>query len=100
MERNVSFYLTIDQSHHSITPYNNIDLQSKDMVTMLFCTGLFFLVIAVSLDVFGVGITYGIRKIYVLFVALLIIMACLGFMFLFLLTVGNIYSFFSFSYVS
>jgi len=100
MERNVSFYLTIAQSHHSITPYNNLDLQSKDMVTMLFYTGLFFLVIAVSLDGFGVGITYGIRKIDVPFVALLIIMACSGFIVLLSMTVGNIISSFISPYFS
>lgn len=81
-------------------PYNILDLQSKDMVTMLFYTGLFFLVIAVSLDGFGVGITYGIRKINVPFVALLIIMACSGFIVLLSMTVGNIISSFISPYFS
>jgi len=38
----------------------------------------FFIVIAVSLDGFGVGITYGMRKIRLQIVALLIIMLCSG----------------------
>src|SRR5699024_11873303 len=89
MERNVSFYLTIAQSHHSITPYNNLDLQSKDMVTMLFYTWLFFLVIAVSLDGFGVGIAYGMRRIHVPIPALLIIMCCSGVIVLTSMTIGS-----------
>lgn len=43
---------------------------------MLFYTGLLFLVIAVSLDGFTVGMTYGMRNIHIPFVAITIIMAC------------------------
>src|SRR5699024_7974997 len=59
---------------------------------MLFYTGLIFLVFAVSLDGFGVGITYGLRKIHVPFVALLIIMSCSGIVVLLSMTIGNILS--------
>lgn len=45
---------------------------------MIIYTGLLLLVIAVSLDGFGVGITYGIQKIKVPILALLIIMLCSG----------------------
>ena len=45
---------------------------------MIFYTSLFFLVIAISLDGFGVGIVYGIRKIHVPFFSLFIIMICSG----------------------
>ncbi|UJL45408.1 sporulation membrane protein YtaF [Virgibacillus sp. NKC19-16] len=57
---------------------------------MLFYTGLFFLVIAVSLDGFGVGVTYGIRKIRVPLLALLIIMLCSGVIVLLAMTTGNV----------
>jgi len=59
---------------------------------MLFYTGLIFLVFAVSLDGFGVGITYGLRRIHVPFVALLIIMGCSGIVVLLSMTIGNILS--------
>lgn len=45
---------------------------------MLFYTGLIFLVIAVSLDGFGVGISYGMRKIHVPFIGICIIVLCSG----------------------
>lgn len=57
---------------------------------MLFYTGLIFLVIAVSLDGFGVGITYGMRKIRVPFIALFIIMLCSGLIVLLSMTIGTI----------
>lgn len=57
---------------------------------MLFYTGLFFLVIAVSLDGFGVGVTYGMRKIRVPLLALLIIMLCSGIIVLLAMTTGNV----------
>jgi len=57
---------------------------------MLFYTGLFFLVIAVSLDGFGVGITYGMRRINVPIIALLIIMLCSGVVVLSSMTIGNV----------
>ncbi|MBP1971529.1 putative sporulation protein YtaF [Virgibacillus natechei] len=59
---------------------------------MLFYTGLLFLVIAVSLDGFGVGVTYGMRRIRVPLIALLIIMLCSGIMVLVAMTIGNIIS--------
>ncbi|EQB37571.1 hypothetical protein M948_03210 [Virgibacillus sp. CM-4] len=55
---------------------------------MLFYTGLIFLVIAVSLDGFGVGITYGMRNIRVPLNALLIIMLCSGIIVLLSMTIG------------
>lgn len=59
---------------------------------MLFYTGLIFLVIAVSLDGFGVGITYGIRKIHVPLLALSIIMLCSGVVVFVSMTIGNLLS--------
>lgn len=56
---------------------------------MLFYTGLFFLVIAVSLDGFGVGIAYGMRRIRVPVPALLIIMLCSGVIVLTSMTIGS-----------
>ncbi|GAA0423947.1 MAG: sporulation membrane protein YtaF [Bacillota bacterium] len=56
---------------------------------MLFYTGLIFLVIAVSLDGFGVGITYGMRNIRVPLNALIIIMLCSGIIVLLSMTIGN-----------
>lgn len=57
---------------------------------MIFYTGLFFLVIAVSLDGFGVGITYGMRNIRVPFHALFIIMLCSGLIVWLSMTIGSI----------
>lgn len=57
---------------------------------MLFYASLLFLVIAVSLDGFGVGITYGMRKINVPLFALCIIMFCSGVVVLLSMTIGNI----------
>lgn len=59
---------------------------------MLFYTGLLFLVIAVSLDGFGVGITYGMQKVRVPLFALCIIMMCSGVVVLLSMTIGNILS--------
>ncbi len=56
---------------------------------MLFYTGLLFLVIAVSLDGFGVGVTYGMRQIRVPLFALCIIMCCSGIVVLLSMTIGN-----------
>lgn len=61
---------------------------------MLFYTGLLFLVIAVSLDGFGVGVTYGMRRIHVPLFALLIIMLCSGVIVLLSMTIGNMLSVF------
>lgn len=57
---------------------------------MLFYTGLIFLVIAVSLDGFGVGITYGMRKIHVPLIGLGIIMFCSGFIVFSSMVIGNL----------
>src|SRR5699024_3850362 len=59
------------------------------MDNMLYYTGLFFLVIAVSLDGFGVGLTYGMRNIKVPPLPLLIIMLCSGTVVFASMTIGN-----------
>ncbi|GGA66391.1 sporulation membrane protein YtaF [Ornithinibacillus halotolerans] len=56
---------------------------------MLFFTGLLFLVIAVSLDGFGVGVSYGMRKILVPKSALAIIMVCSGMVVLVSMVLGK-----------
>ncbi|WP_337018336.1 sporulation membrane protein YtaF [Oceanobacillus massiliensis] len=61
---------------------------------MLFYTGLLLLVTAVSLDGFGVGITYGMRKIRVPIAALLIIMLCSGIIVYTSMMVGDLISHF------
>ncbi|MFD1848671.1 sporulation membrane protein YtaF [Oceanobacillus bengalensis] len=57
---------------------------------MLYYTGLFLLVIAVSVDGLGVGITYGMQKIRVPFIAIFIIMLCSGAVLLTSMSLGNI----------
>ncbi|MBU5267063.1 sporulation membrane protein YtaF [Virgibacillus proomii] len=57
---------------------------------MFFYTGLILLVIAVSLDSFGVGIIYGMRNIRVPLNALVIIMLCSGVIVLASMTIGNL----------
>lgn len=57
---------------------------------MLYYTGLLLLVIAVSIDGFGVGITYGMQKIKVPIWAMLIIMMCSGIVLLTSMTIGEI----------
>lgn len=59
---------------------------------MLFYAGLIFLIIAVSLDSFGVGMTYGMRHIHVPFNAFLIIMLCSGTIVFISMTIGNTFS--------
>ncbi|RHW30663.1 sporulation membrane protein YtaF [Oceanobacillus profundus] len=61
---------------------------------MLYYTGLLLLVTAVSLDGFGVGITYGLRKIKVPVIALIIIMLCSGIIVYTSMLVGDLLSFF------
>lgn len=56
---------------------------------MLYYTGLLFLVIAVSLDGFGVGIAYGMQKIRMPLVPLFIIMCCSGVIVLLSMTIGH-----------
>jgi len=59
---------------------------------MIYYLKLLSIVIAVSLDSFGVGMTYGMRKIKVHFFPLLIIMSCSGMMVFIAMTIGNIIS--------
>src|SRR5699024_580789 len=59
---------------------------------MIYYFKLLSIVIAVSLDSFGVGMTYGMRKIKVHFFPLLIIMCCSGMMVFVAMTIGNIIS--------
>lgn len=57
---------------------------------MLYYTGLLLLVIAVSMDGLGVGITYGMQKVRVPFAALSIIMICSGMVILLSMTIGTV----------
>lgn len=59
------------------------------MVAMLYYTGLFLLVIAVSLDGLGVGISYGIQKTRIPLLPIAIIMCCSGFMVFISMTIGD-----------
>lgn len=59
---------------------------------MLYYTGLVLLVIAVSLDGFGVGVTYGMQKIRMPLLSLFIIMCCSGFIVIISMTIGNVLS--------
>ena len=56
---------------------------------MLYYTGLFLLVIAVSLDGLGVGISYGIQKTRIPLFPIAIIMCCSGFMVFISMTIGD-----------
>lgn len=56
---------------------------------MLYYTGLLFLVIAVSLDGFGVGISYGMRKIRVPILSIFIIILCSGIVVFLSMVIGN-----------
>lgn len=64
------------------------------MVRLYFSTGLFLLVIAVSLDGFTVGVTYGIKNVKIPFPALLIIMFCSGTVVMTSMSIGHILSLF------
>ncbi|TFJ94335.1 sporulation membrane protein YtaF [Lentibacillus salicampi] len=57
---------------------------------MLYYTGLVFLIIGVSLDGFGVGMSYGLRRVHVPFTALGIIMFCSGLIVYLSMTLGNV----------
>lgn len=59
---------------------------------MLYYTGLILLVIAVSLDGFGVGVSYGMQKIRMPLLSLVIIMCCSGVIVLISMTLGDIIS--------
>lgn len=56
---------------------------------MLFYTGIFLLVIAVSIDGLGVGVSYGIQKTRVPLPAIFIIMLCSGLTVLLAMTLGD-----------
>ncbi|GAA0446967.1 sporulation membrane protein YtaF [Lentibacillus halophilus] len=56
---------------------------------MLYYTGLIFLVIGVSIDGFGAGMSYGLRRVHVPFGALLIIMLCSGLIVHLSMTIGT-----------
>lgn len=57
---------------------------------MIFYINLVFIVIAVSLDGFGVGMTYGMRNIRITLLALCIIMICSGLIVFASMMVGNV----------
>lgn len=57
---------------------------------MIYYMNLLFIVIAVSLDGFGVGISYGMRKIRMSITALFIIMFCSGFIVLTSMSIGHV----------
>lgn len=57
---------------------------------MLFSTALFLLVIAVSLDSFTVGVSYGMKYVKISFPAILIIMFCSGLVVLTSMSIGHI----------
>lgn len=63
---------------------------SKGMSQMIFYMNLLFIVIAVSLDGFGVGITYGMRKIRIPFRALTVIMLCSGMIVMISMMIGQL----------
>lgn len=57
---------------------------------MLYYTGLLFLIVAVSLDGFGVGMAYGMQKIRMPLAPLFIIMCCSGVIVLLSMTLGSL----------
>lgn len=57
---------------------------------MLFSTALFLLVIAVSLDSFTVGVTYGMKQVKIPFLAVFIIMFCSGLVVVTSMSIGHI----------
>src|SRR5699024_6360381 len=57
---------------------------------MLYYMALIFIVLAVSLDGFGVGITYGIRTIKITIPALFMIMCCSGMIVLLSMSLGHL----------
>jgi len=59
---------------------------------MTLLTQLLFIVFAVSLDGFTVGMTYGLRRISITFITLIIIVSCSGFVVFLSMTAGNIVS--------
>ncbi|HLR62021.1 MAG TPA: sporulation membrane protein YtaF [Lentibacillus sp.] len=57
---------------------------------MLYYTGLILLIIGVSIDGFGAGMTYGLRRVHVPLAALGIIMLCSGLIVYISMTIGNV----------
>ncbi|QXE00619.1 sporulation membrane protein YtaF [Terribacillus sp. DMT04] len=57
---------------------------------MAYFAGMMLLIIAVSLDGFGVGVTYGMRRIRISLLALLIIMLCSGVTVLTSMSIGSL----------
>lgn len=66
----------------------------KDLVKLLFSTALFLLVIAVSLDGFTVGVTYGMKHVKIPFAAIFIIMFCSGLVVITSMSIGHLLSLF------
>ncbi|RYG73726.1 sporulation membrane protein YtaF [Lentibacillus lipolyticus] len=62
----------------------------RKWMPMLYYTGLFFLVIGVSIDGFGAGISYGLRKVHIPYAALAIIMLCSGLVVYLSMTIGTL----------
>src|SRR5699024_4208478 len=60
------------------------------MISMLYYTGLILLIIGVSIDGFGAGMTYGLRRVHVPLAALGIIMLCSGLIVYISMTIGNV----------
>src|SRR5690625_3291284 len=67
-----------------------IQTKSKGFGQMLFFMGLIILVIAVSFDSLGVGISYGMRKIHVPMSSLFIIMLCSGMVVMVAMSIGHL----------
>ncbi|WP_382393324.1 sporulation membrane protein YtaF [Lentibacillus juripiscarius] len=57
---------------------------------MLYYTGLLFLIIGVSIDGFGAGMSYGLRKVHIPYSAVAIIMLCSGFIVYLSMTIGTL----------
>ncbi|WP_382400371.1 sporulation membrane protein YtaF [Lentibacillus salinarum] len=60
------------------------------MIPMLYYTGLILLITGVSIDGFGVGMSYGMRRVHVPLAALGIIMFCSGLIVYLSMTIGNV----------
>src|SRR5699024_3804292 len=60
------------------------------MISMLYYTGLILLIIDVSIDGFGAGMTYGLRRVHVPLAALGISMLCSGLIVYISMTIGNV----------
>lgn len=74
--------------------YNKLNEYKRMNGLLFFFLGLILLTIAVSLDSFGIGISYGLIRIRVPYSAILIIMICSGFMVLLSMTLGTVLSYY------